>query len=577
LAVVHSSILIGVEAVSVRIEALVAPGFSGVHILGIPQDWARDARERLRTALDACHQRTDDRKILLQVTCERNMRLARSSPALLDFALAGAALLALQQAEEHAFASGTELPSLHLIGELRLSGEIEGGNCDAFPQATRYVLPRETILCLSSAARVRGERVAHFHTLAEFACWLAAGCAHDAMPNEEGTPDESLGTDHGHFSRSFRASFTHDFHQTLGVWTAQPLLGLGLVLALAGRFNLLVVGSPGVGKTHAIRKMERLLPPLSLRESSERHLLCAGLECEASAGVRPFRSPQHTCSTAGLIGNAQLQPGEFSLAHRGVLFLDEFQEFARHRTEILREPLELKRVHLARAQGSVTLPADFQLLAASNPCQCGYFFSSHRGCRCQSRERTRSLANFTGPLLDRFHMRIALVEAGSLPKEALRTAETVRAEEARLACEPFFAAIREAAADPKVSAELAARVLAQQEQVYFHTEHPTASQNQEKNEEGHAQAPVTFLPTARPEVSGLFVNQRSRLQTEALLATLKTLFPSEFQDTGVGGALLTVAALRNLEASLEVLMSLDGLGFMRSGSAFSSSRWEAAR
>ena len=182
-----------------------------------------------------------------------------------------------------------------------------------------------------------------------------------------------------------------------------------LEIAAAGGHNLLMIGSPGSGKTMLARRAAGLLPPLTREEALEvtRIHSAAGLltRGEGLMGAPPYRSPHHTVSDAGLIGGGSIpKPGEVSLAHRGMLFLDEFPEFSRKALETLRQPLEDGHVTISRARASVDYPARFQLVAAMNPCPCGHFGDPEKPCTCTPTQRSRYLARISGPLLDRIDM-----------------------------------------------------------------------------------------------------------------------------------------------------------------------------
>jgi magnesium chelatase family protein len=214
----------------------------------------------------------------------------------------------------------------------------------------------------------------------------------------------------------------------------QPLARRGLEIAAAGGHNLLLVGPPGSGKTMLARRLPGLLPALSLDEALETAAIhsAGGGPAAASFGLRPFRSPHHTASDAALVGGGALpRPGEITLAHHGVLFLDELPEFRRNVLEALRQPLEERSVSVARSRAALRLPARFQLVAAMNPCPCGYQGDARHVCRCTPGQVRAYRNRLSGPLLDRIDL-VADVPAVAYAEMAGRPGEASQAVAARV-------------------------------------------------------------------------------------------------------------------------------------------------
>jgi magnesium chelatase family protein len=223
-------------------------------------------------------------------------------------------------------------------------------------------------------------------------------------------------------------SYEVDFSDVKG----QGHVKRAIEVAVAGGHNLLMIGPPGSGKSMLSKRIPTIIPPMSLEEAIEStkiHSISGMLSGEqAFVSTRPFRSPHHTISDVGLLGGSAIPaPGEVSLAHHGVLFLDELPEFKRSTLEVMRQPLEDGKVTISRAAGSVTFPSEFMLVAAMNPCPCGYFGDLKRECRCGPLQVTRYRQRISGPLLDRIDLHI------EVPAVEYRDIASTRAEEASAA------------------------------------------------------------------------------------------------------------------------------------------------
>lgn len=300
-----------------------------------------------------------------------------------------------------------------LVGELGLDGTLRPVK-GALPIAIKaremgfdfLVVPRENAREAAVVNRLRVYGAGHLKEVADLLCGQPALAPVEVDARAEfGQEQEAAGP---------------DFADVKG----QPLVKRACEVAAAGGHNLIMVGSPGCGKSMMAKRVPSILPPLSLAESLETtqiHSVAGQLKAGSSLiARRPFRSPHHTISDVALIGGgATLQPGEISLAHNGVLFLDELPEFSRSALETLRQPLEDRNITIARTKYTATLPCSFMLVAAMNPCPCGYYNHPTHGCECSPGQIRRYMNRISGPLLDRFDLQ---VEVTPVPLEQLAAA-----------------------------------------------------------------------------------------------------------------------------------------------------------
>ena len=403
LALVHSRARVGVAAPEVRVEVHLSGGLPSTQIVGLPEAAVRESRERVRAALLCAQFEFPQRRITINLA---PADLPKDGGRF-DLPIALGILAASGQIDRDA------LQGFEFVGELALTGEVRqvDGVLPAVLAAAqagrRLVVPAgngaEAALADNAQAVTARTLLQVCEALRGSSPWTAAALAPLATPPAE-VPD-------------------------LADVRGQPQARRALEVAAAGGHHLLLCGSPGSGKTLLASRLRGLLPPLEEHEALE----VAAVGSAAGRGLdaaqwrqRPYRSPHHTASAAALVGGgSQPRPGEISLAHHGVLFLDELPEWGRHVLEVLREPLESGAVSIARAALQVDFPARFQLIAAMNPCPCGWAGDPSSRCRCGAEAVRRYRSRISGPLLERIDLH---VEVPRLPARALR-ADAVRSED----------------------------------------------------------------------------------------------------------------------------------------------------
>jgi len=438
LACIRTAAVFGIEASVVHVEVDVSFGLPGFQMVGLPDASVRESRDRVRSAIRNSGLEFPPHRVTVNL-----------APA--DIRKAGSAFdlpIALGVLAATGHIARRDIDEALVLGELSLDGGI---------QAARGVLPiaaaarRHKFRGLllphpnrAEAAMVEGLQLYPVKSLTEAVSALNAP--------EAFAPDPSPPVPAASASGAFDGDFS-DVH-------GQAMARRALEIAAAGEHNTLMIGPPGAGKTMMARRVATILPPLTFDEALEATSIhsVAGLLATGTRllAERPFRAPHHTISDVALVGGGQFpRPGEISLAHHGVLFLDEMPEFSRHVLEVLRQPVEEGCVRIARAARTAVFPARFMLIGAMNPCPCGFLGDPLRPCRCTSAQVARYASRLSGPLRDRLDLTVPVAAVPPKELEEAHPGETSADIRARVGA----ARERQLSRDGKLNARLQGRTL----------------------------------------------------------------------------------------------------------------------
>ena len=392
---VYTRSVVGLNAPSVMVEVHLSQGLPAVTMVGLPEAAVRESKDRVRSAIINSGFQFPNRRLTINLA---PADLPKDG-ARLDLPIAIGILAASGQIDE------TVLAQYEFIGELALNGDLRGiAGALAVSRALKadqrtLIVPKDNA---DEAVKVDGVKVLQADT-------LKAVCQH--LMNEQQLSQAE------HKTSYQSANYMLDLADVKGQLQARR----ALEIAAAGGHSLLFCGSPGTGKTLMASRLPTILPPLNDHEALEVASIYSIANSDYDYGTRPFRQVHHTTSAVALVGGGSSpKPGEITLANRGVLFLDEIPEFDRKVLEVLRQPIENKEIVISRANSQVRFPANFQLVAAMNPCPCGYYGDKSGRCQCRPEQIKRYQEKLSGPLLDRIDLHITVP---ALPASDLQSAQ----------------------------------------------------------------------------------------------------------------------------------------------------------
>lgn len=406
LAKFYSAAVYGVDAFEIEIEVNAGAGRVETVIVGLPDTAVKESEDRVKTAISNSGYMWPQKRMTINLAPADTKKEGPS----FDLPIALGMIVATEELSTEPF------ERFSFVGELALSGAIR---------------PVKGVLPIALEARKSGKTALFVPEANAREAAMVKGIDIYGVQNLRQTFEFLRGELPMHPTQGDMAGFFsahQDFEVDFADVKGQAHVKRAIEVAVAGAHNILMIGPPGSGKSMLSKRIATIIPPMSLEEAIDTtkiHSIAGLLDGQHSfVSTRPFRSPHHTISDIGLLGGGTFPaPGEVSIAHNGVLFLDELPEFKRSTLEVLRQPLEDGRVTVSRAAGSVTFPSEFMLVAAMNPCPCGYFGDLKRECRCSPGQVQKYRQRISGPLLDRIDLHI------EVPAVEFRDVSSDRAEE----------------------------------------------------------------------------------------------------------------------------------------------------